>query len=60
MVVIEGNARVIEKAGLPGDVIRAARGVVHRPLRAPVIPHVGHNIPQEAPREFADAVLSLI
>ena len=25
-----------------------------------VIPHVGHNIPQEAPREFADAVLSLI
>jgi pimeloyl-ACP methyl ester carboxylesterase len=25
-----------------------------------VIPHVGHNIPQEAPRDFADAVLSLI
>ena len=25
-----------------------------------VIPHVGHNIPQETPREFADAVLSLI
>jgi pimeloyl-ACP methyl ester carboxylesterase len=25
-----------------------------------VVPHVGHNIPQEAPREFADAVLSLV
>ena len=25
-----------------------------------VIPHVGHTIPQETPREFADAVLSLI
>jgi pimeloyl-ACP methyl ester carboxylesterase len=25
-----------------------------------VIPGVGHNIPQEAPREFADAVLPLI
>jgi len=25
-----------------------------------VIPEVGHNVPQEAPREFAEAVLSLI
>lgn len=25
-----------------------------------VIAGVGHNIPQEAPRDFADAVLSLI
>jgi pimeloyl-ACP methyl ester carboxylesterase len=25
-----------------------------------VIPHVGHNVPQEAPREFAAAVLALI
>ena len=24
-----------------------------------VIPLVGHNVPQEAPREFADAILSL-
>jgi pimeloyl-ACP methyl ester carboxylesterase len=24
-----------------------------------VIPLVGHNVPQEAPREFAEAVLSL-
>jgi pimeloyl-ACP methyl ester carboxylesterase len=25
-----------------------------------VIPLVGHNLPQEAPREFADAVLALL
>jgi hypothetical protein len=25
-----------------------------------VIPLVGHNVPQEAPREFAAAILSLI
>jgi len=28
--------------------------------RREVIPSVGHNVPQEAPREFAEAVLSLI
>ncbi len=30
------------------------------PYRRQVIPLVGHNLPQEAPREFAEAVLSLI
>lgn len=25
-----------------------------------VIPGAGHNLPQEAPREFAEAVLSLV
>ncbi len=30
------------------------------PYEYRVFPNVGHNPPQEAPREFADAVLSLI
>jgi pimeloyl-ACP methyl ester carboxylesterase len=30
------------------------------PYRRQVVPLVGHNLPQEAPREFAEAVLSLI
>ena len=30
------------------------------PYRREVIPSVGHNLPQEAPEEFARAILSLI
>lgn len=30
------------------------------PYRREVIPSVGHNLPQEAPKEFAQAVLSLV
>jgi len=30
------------------------------PYRRLVIPRVGHNVPQEAPREFTDAILSLV
>lgn len=37
----------------------AVRGL-EGPVRRQVLPGVGHNIPQEAPVEFAEAVLSLV
>ena len=49
-----------------GDGVRAPEGSVgherHFSARYErrVVPLVGHNIPQEAPREFADAVLDLV
>jgi pimeloyl-ACP methyl ester carboxylesterase len=35
-------------------------GLFTGPYERRVIPFVGHNVPQEAPREFAAAILSLI
>lgn len=48
-----GNG-VSTPAGIRADRKRFAGRFEHR-----LIPMVGHNLPQEAPREFADAVLSL-
>jgi pimeloyl-ACP methyl ester carboxylesterase len=49
-----------------GDGVMASGGSVDHarfftgPYEHRVIPRVGHNLPQEAPREFAQAVLSLL
>jgi pimeloyl-ACP methyl ester carboxylesterase len=38
----------------------AHRGLFGGSFQRRVIPSVGHNVPQEAPQEFAAAVLSLV
>jgi len=49
-----------------GDGVMSAKGCAGHerfftgPYRREVIPSVGHNLPQEAPEEFARAILSLI
>ena len=53
---MQGEADGVQNAAAYG-------GQDHRftgPFEHRVLPRVGHNPPQEAPREFADAVLALI
>ena len=48
-IVLHGEA-----AGTaPPEASRGARDVFHRALSAPHVPRVGHNMPQDAPRETA-------
>jgi pimeloyl-ACP methyl ester carboxylesterase len=73
--VEEIEARLAEQPKIPvptvamdgsGDGVMDANGCAGHerfftgPYRREVIPSVGHNLPQEAPEEFAQAVLSLI
>lgn len=55
-VSIDGEADGVMSVGGCEDHARYFTG----PYEYRVFPNVGHNPPQEAPREFADAVLSLI
>jgi pimeloyl-ACP methyl ester carboxylesterase len=55
-VVLEGAANGIHDVVGPGKDAAMFTG----PRESRVIPGVGHNVPQEAPREFADAVLALV
>ena len=55
-IVMQGEADGVQNAAAYG-------GQDHRftgPFEHRALPRVGHNPPQEAPREFADAVLALI
>jgi len=46
---------------MPLGGIRAARPVLCREVRTTgKVPVVGHDLPQEAPSQFADAVLAVI
>jgi pimeloyl-ACP methyl ester carboxylesterase len=54
-VVLDGGGDGVLVAGAIGrDARRFTGGYVHR-----LVPEVGHNLPQEAPAPFAEAVLSL-
>jgi len=55
-IALHGEANSVLPAGGPELRGRRFRGSYQRR----VIPVVGHNVPQEAPREFVDAVLSLL
>jgi pimeloyl-ACP methyl ester carboxylesterase len=55
-VALHGEANAVLPAGGPDQRERRFRGAYRRQ----VIPTVGHNLPQEAPHEFAQAVLSLL
>ena len=51
--------------GLDDDVAAAGGSADHAPLFGPafsrtLLPGIGHNLPQEAPQAFADAVLRLL
>ena len=54
-VVLHGSDNAVSPASSSE---RHARFFTDRYARR-LIPRVGHNVPQEAPREFAEAVLSL-
>ena len=55
-IVLQGEADGVQNAAAFGGNDRRFTG----PCERRVLPRVGHNPPQEAPREFADAVLALI
>ena len=55
-VVLDGDADGVAPLGGSGHHYRFFAGRYERR----VIPGVGHNLPQEAPRDFAEAVLSLV
>lgn len=55
-VVLEGAANGIHDVGGPAK----DAGLFTGPRESRVIAGVGHNVPQEAPREFAEAVLALV
>jgi pimeloyl-ACP methyl ester carboxylesterase len=44
----------------PAESSEGHRALFGGPFQRRVIPGVGHNVPQEAPQEFAAAVLSLV
>jgi pimeloyl-ACP methyl ester carboxylesterase len=54
-VVLHGADNGVSPASGSAEHTRFFTGPYERRL----LPHVGHNVPQEAPREFAEAVLSL-
>jgi len=54
--VLHGEANSVLPAS--GPQLREQR--FSGPYQRRVIPRIGHNVPQEAPRQFAEAVLSLI
>ena len=54
-VAMDGGGDGVSAAGSAGSGARFFTGRYQHRL----IPLVGHNLPQEAPREFADAILSL-
>ena len=55
-VALDGGSDGVTPSGRSGDDARFFSGK----YESKVIPRVGHNLPQEAPREFAAAVLSVI
>ena len=55
-VVLHGEDNGVTPARSSAD----HRSLFTGPYERRVIPVVGHNVPQETPREFADAILSLI
>ena len=55
-IVLQGEADGVQNSAAFGGNDRRFTG----PCERRVLPRVGHNPPQEAPREFADAVLALI
>lgn len=44
----------------PADAADHDRAFFTGPYERRVVPHVGHNLPQEIPAEFAATVLSLV
>ena len=54
-VAMDGGGDGVAAAGSAGSGARFFTG----PYRHELVPLVGHNLPQEAPRAFADAILSL-
>jgi pimeloyl-ACP methyl ester carboxylesterase len=54
--VLHGEANSV----LPATSLESRQRRFSGPYQRRVIPRIGHNVPQEAPRQFADAVLSLI
>ena len=54
-IALDGDGDGVARAGGARDHARHFTG----PYERRVIPRVGHNLPQEAPREFAQAVLDL-
>ena len=54
--VLHGEANSV----LPASGLQLRERRFSGPYQRRVIPRIGHNVPQEAPRQFAEAVLSLI
>jgi pimeloyl-ACP methyl ester carboxylesterase len=54
--VLHGEANSV----LPATGLELRERRFSGPYQRRVIPRIGHNVPQEAPRQFAEAVLSLI
>jgi pimeloyl-ACP methyl ester carboxylesterase len=54
--VLHGEANSV----LPASGLELREHRFSGPYQRRVIPRIGHNVPQEAPKQFADAVLSLI
>ena len=54
-IVLESGADGVAGAGAAGDRARFTGKYEHR-----LLPNIGHNVPQEDPKTFAHAVLSLI
>jgi pimeloyl-ACP methyl ester carboxylesterase len=54
--VLHGEANSV----LPATGLELRQRRFSGPYQRRVIARIGHNVPQEAPRQFADAVLSLI
>jgi pimeloyl-ACP methyl ester carboxylesterase len=54
-IALDGDGDGVMRAGGSMNHARHFKGAYERR----VIPLVGHNLPQEAPREFAEAVLAL-
>jgi len=54
-VVLDGDGDGVMPIGSAG----AGRNLFTGPYEHQLIPRVGHNLPQEAPEEFANAILSL-
>ena len=55
-IALDGEGDGVQPAG----VSEAGRKHFSGPYEVRRVPRVGHNLPQEAPREFAEAVLDLI
>ena len=55
-IAMQGDADGVQPSALMGGQDRRFAG----PFERRTLARVGHNVPQEAPREFADAILGLI